>query len=94
MDNAITRLWDKHMRSDWRELAKRQETRLGEPRDEDADRETVAELQRRLDEARTISDQEPALSGGDPDYFFLSRRVPAKKGKWRMVSVEEAGREN
>jgi hypothetical protein len=92
MDNAVTRLWDKHMRPDWREVARRQEAELGKPRDEDTGRETVAEVRRRFEEARPVTDQEASLAGAGPDYFVIRRQVPVKKGKWRMVSkeVEEA----
>lgn len=94
VDNAVTRLWDKHMRPDWREIARDQEAGLRKPRDERADREALAELTRPLDEAQLVTDEETSLSGDDPDYFVISRRVPATKGKWRMVSkeVEEADR--
>ena len=88
IDNAITRLWDTHMRPDWREIAKKREAELGGPRDEDSDRETVADLNRRLAEARPVSEEEASYSEGGPDYFVISRQVPAKKGKWRMVSRE------
>lgn len=92
IDNAVTRLWDKHMRPDWREIAKGNEAELGKPRDEDADRETVAELNRRVDAARPISDHGTGLVDEGPDYLLIRRWVPAKKGKWRIVSkeVEEA----
>lgn len=93
IDNAVTQLWDKHMRPDWREIAKGQEAARGKPRDEDADRETVAELNRRMDAARPVAGPAGTFIEEGPDYILISRRVPAKKGKWRMVSkeVEEAG---
>jgi hypothetical protein len=92
IDNAVTQLWDEYMRPDWRESAKGYEAELGKPRDEAADRETVAELNRRLDAARPVSNQDAALIEDGPDYFLIQRWVPVKKGKWRMVSkeVEEA----
>ncbi len=88
LDNAITRLWDKHMRPDWRAIANRQEAELGKPRDEAAERETVNELTRRLDEAQPVSDERASLSGEGPDYLVISRKVPVMRGKWRMVSKE------
>lgn len=97
MDNAVTRLWDKHMRPDWREIAKRRESDLGGLRDEDAGREAVAEVRRRFEQARPVPNQDAAsLSGDGPDYFVIRRQVPVKKGKWRMVSkeVEEADGKN
>lgn len=96
MDNAVTRQWDNHMRRDWREAAKTREAELGNPRDETADRETVAELNRRLDEARPVVDEQASLGESGPDYVFIRRQMPVSKGKWRLVSkeVEEAGGEN
>jgi hypothetical protein len=88
IDNAVTRLWDKHMRPDWREIAKGIEAELGKPRDEAAGRATVADLNRRLDAARPIPDQDPRSLADGPDYFLIQRCVPATKGKWRMVSKE------
>jgi hypothetical protein len=93
MDNAITRLWDKHARSDWREISKDQEEKLGKPRDAVTDQETLSELTGQLSSAQPISDQEAGSQAADPDYIVITRMVPAKKGKWQMVSkdVEEAG---
>lgn len=76
MDIAVTRLWDKHMRPDWREVARRQEAELGKPRDEDASRDAVAEVRRRFEEARPVTDQETSLIGAGPDYFVIRRQVP------------------
>lgn len=94
LDNAVTRSWDKHMRGDWRESAQQKEAARGKPRDEVADRVTVAEMRARMDEAELVA--EGAELGPDgPDYFVIRRQVPIKKGKWRMVSkeVEEADQE-
>jgi hypothetical protein len=92
IDNAVTRLWDEHMRPDWREIAKGIEAELGQPRDKEADRKTVAELNRRIEAAQPVSDQGLRFEEEGPDYFLIRRWVPARKGKWRMVSkeVEEA----
>lgn len=92
MNNAVTRLWDKHMRPDWREIAKRRESEVGKPRDEDVDRQTMAEISGRLDEAQSVSNQKASLGADGADYVVIRRQVPVRKGKWRMVSkdVEEA----
>jgi hypothetical protein len=92
MDNAVTQLWDKQMRPDWREIAKQQEADRGKPRDEAADRLTVAEMKARIEQAQPVSGQTVGLGGDGPDYMVIRRQVPVKKGKWRMVSkeVEEA----
>ena len=95
VDNVVTQLWDKHMRPEWREMAKEQESERGEPRDEEAGQKTVAEMRARLDSAEPLKDQIAGLAG-DPDYVIIRRQVPVKKGKWRMVSkeVEEADNES
>jgi hypothetical protein len=90
MDNAVTRLWDAHMRPDWRDMAKRHEADLGRPRDEDAERKTVAELTGRVEAARPIVEEGAATTAEEADYFLISRWVPATKGRWRMVSKEVA----
>jgi hypothetical protein len=93
MNNRVTQLWDRHMRSDWREVAKNREAELGKPRDESSDAITLDDIKRRLAKAEPVSDEgEPE---GGADYFVVSRRVPARKGKWRMVSEEiEQAEEN
>jgi len=96
IDNTVTRLWDKHMRPDWREIARRNESEVGKPRDEAQDRETVTELRDRLDEAQPVLGDEARLGSDAADYIVIRRQVPVTKGKWRMVptEVEEADSEN
>jgi hypothetical protein len=56
----------------------------------------VAELNRKLEGARPVLDDQASVGEGGPDYIVIRRQMPATKGKWRMVSkeVEKAGREN
>ena len=91
LDNVVTRLWDEHMRRDWRDVARRREAELGKPRDEDAEQVSLGEIKQRMAEAESLP-QDAAEPEGGADYFITSRRVPAQKGKWRMVSeeIEEA----
>jgi hypothetical protein len=89
MDNAVTRLWDAQIGRAWREAAKRHEALLREPRPEAADRATVADLTRKLEQARPVPpEQEQAVAPDDADYLFRRRWVPAQKGKWRLVPDE------
>jgi hypothetical protein len=90
VDNAITRIWDTNMRPDWRDIARKREAGLDEPRDDDADRETVAELTRRVREAQPVTDQEASAHVDRPEYLVISRRVPARKGKWQIVPEVDA----
>lgn len=96
LDNLVTQLWDKHMRPDWREIAAAREAERGKPRDEEADRETLADMRSRVESAEPVAEAETPLSGDDADYVIIRRQVPVRKGKWRMVSkeVEEAEAEH
>ena len=96
MDNAVTQQWDNHMRRDWREIASVREAERGSPRYQAADRETVAALSRRFDEAQPLLDEQASLGEAGPDYIVIRRQMPATKGKWRIVSkeVEETRGEN
>jgi hypothetical protein len=87
LHNAVTRLWDDHMRHDWRDIAAKLEATMGAPRDEESERRTVDELNAQIDEAELVDD-EAAMGPSGPDYVLRNRQVPATKGKWRMVSAE------
>lgn len=92
LDNVITRLWDGHMRPDWREAAAKLEAALGAPRDAESDRRTVDELNAQIDDTELVVDEPAAIGPQGPDYVLRRRYVAATKGKWRMVSAEvEAG---
>ncbi len=93
MDNAVTRLWDQYMRSDWRDAAKVSEGRVGAIPDRESSRQTISGIEDRMKGAQPIPDRAAQLGDGAPDYTVIRRRVPATKGKWRMVprEVEEGG---
>jgi len=80
------------MRSDWREIAQQRASELRKPRDESSDATTLDDIKERLDKAEPVSDA--AEPEGGADYFVISRRVPARKGKWRMVSEEIKDRDS
>jgi hypothetical protein len=88
IDNAVTREWDKHMRPDWREIAQANQAELGQPRDRESDRATLAALNQRLEEATPVLDEQASLGEDGPDYVLIRRWMPATKGKWRMVPKE------
>jgi hypothetical protein len=94
-NNLVTRLWDEQMQPNWREIAKRRESELGKPRDEAAEKAALEMIKQRMADAETLP-QDAIEPRGGADYFITSRRVPAKKGKWRMVSeeIEEGEGEN
>jgi hypothetical protein len=85
--NLVPRLWDQHMSPKWRAMAQHHAAALRGPRDEDADRKTVDELNHRMSEARAVADDDsgPILDGDGPEYMIITRHVPATKGKWRIV---------
>lgn len=83
-DDAVGRLWDKHMRPDWRAIASARETSVGKPRDEEADHETLDELRNQLEEAQPVTGG-PSISAPIPDYAFVTRTIPPMKGKWRIL---------
>jgi hypothetical protein len=95
VDNAVTQLWDKHMRPGWRDSAKEREAELGKPRDKASGASTVDELRERIEQAEPFAGQ-PEAGGEGPDYVVIRRLVPVRKGKWRMVprEAEEADRED
>ena len=77
LDNTVTQLWDKHMRPDWREIARGEESTVGKPRDEAQDRETVAELRGRLDEAQPVLGDEARLGLDAADYVVVRSKAGA-----------------
>jgi hypothetical protein len=79
--NAVTRLWDTHMHPDWRERAASHEAALASPRDEEADRQTLAELNQRLDAAQLVPNEAANPSGDERDYMVISRRDPRDEGQ-------------
>jgi hypothetical protein len=84
LDNAITQLWDRTMIPTWREQSRHFRDRVGRPRDEDAERETVAALNAQIAAAQPIAEGDigDALSARGADYLHITRLVPARKGKW------------
>ena len=88
LDNAVTRLWDRHTNATWREVARAHEERLRGPGDPQAHRQTVEELNRKVAEAIAVPDGRSPLSAEEADYVVRQRWVPARKGKWRIVPDE------
>lgn len=85
LDNALARLWDRHMRSDWREMAADREATLKQPRDIAKDAESIEGLERTLEGAQPAA---PSPGSNDPSYMAIRRRMPARMGKWRIVPEE------
>jgi hypothetical protein len=94
LDNLVTSVWDQHMRKGWRQLAEQHEAQLGEPRDAEADRAKIAELQVQMARARPATAQEEASAPALLNYGVIRRQVAVQKGKWLMFSeeIEDAAR--
>jgi len=69
------------MRTDWREVSAEREAGLGAPRDQEADRRTVDELNAWIEGTKALSDETQRVGAEDLDYAIRSRWVPAVKGK-------------
>ena len=83
LHNAVTRLWDDHMRPDWRDIAAELHATLAAPRDEEAERRTVDELNARIDEAELVDDQAATEPGGAARYCAGTRCPrPRVSGGW------------
>lgn len=93
LHNAVTALWDRSMRSDWRAIAAEKQGALGTPRDPVADRRTVRELNERIEQAELLPDVSADYDAGTADYAVRSHRVPPTKGKWRMVPADAEDRD-
>jgi hypothetical protein len=79
-----TRLWDRFMRPDWRERMTR-----GPKRSPESDARLLAELQR-MDAAEEDRSGEP-ISSDSARFLSITRRIPIKRGKWRIISREAEG---
>ena len=88
VDNAVTRMWDKTMRADWRKISTEQEAQRGEPRDEHADRALIEQLKEMQRGGQELNDEDAPDSLDDVDQVFIKRSMPVFRGKWRMVSEE------
>lgn len=91
IDNAVTLAWDRHMRPDWRELARHAQADVGEAPDREAGQQTVAELERELASARSVLGAGTTSGEAEPDYYLIQRMVPATKGRWRIIPPEAEG---
>jgi hypothetical protein len=96
LDNVVTQLWDKHMRSDWREVAKHHEAEVGKPLDDAQHRALLEELRTRVAAAQRVTDGDQRLNSDAADYAVVRRLMPTTKGKWRMFpeELEEASNDN
>jgi hypothetical protein len=90
IENAVGRVWDSCMGPGWRDSARAREKEVREP-DFGAQRRPIPDdVRAKMDGARPIAREAGAPAPDDADYMAITRRVPAQKGKWRIVSREVA----
>jgi len=94
LDNAVTQMWDRTMRPDWRQISEEREAERLKPRDKAADKALVEQLKEMQRSGRELDDDEAPQNFDDADQVFIKRTMPVVRGKWRMVSeeVEQADR--
>jgi hypothetical protein len=83
IDNLVADLWDKHMRPEWRDGAKTPEEAFARLREQE--RGGAAAFRARIERAQPAANLEAQLTNGAPDYVVIQRKVPVRKGKWRLV---------
>lgn len=95
LDNVVTRLWDKHMRPDWRVLALDQESRLLDPEYWSEPRKSAKDIIKNVDESIPLTGNNARLTTDKADQIFIKRVIPSRRGSWRTVSQEvvDAGKE-
>lgn len=81
LDNAITAMWDE-FRPGWRDAPANYETKDDEKRPGSM---TAADLREVADKAVPIVG--PAAAR-EPDYTFFLKKMPVRRGRWRMVPPE------
>lgn len=83
MDNTVTRLWDKHMRRDWRDSAKEREADLGRPQVKAGGASPIADMRARVEQAQPLAGR-PDSGDDGPGYVVIRLLVPVKKasGAW------------
>ena len=77
----VTRLWDKHMRPEWRAGANRPPL---DPRASEALRELLDKIER--DGKQATSDQ--SISIEEASFMQITRRVRRRRGKWERFGPE------
>jgi hypothetical protein len=88
LNNTVTELWDKHMRSGWRNLSRDKEAARAKPRDREADGKLIEEIKAKQRVSAPLPGGGADLSTDEVQQVFLTRETPIQRGKWRMISPE------
>lgn len=87
LENIVSRLWDKYMVPNWRELARGEEAKLLNPHK--APRHGSAKpFIDEMENSEPINGPSRYVPEENLDAVYVQRRVPAKRGKWRLMSKE------
>ncbi len=89
MHNAITEVWDKSMRDDWRKISADEQEDRFRPRNSSDDKKFVKDLTNQYDTAVDIEDGIAPPTIDDVQQVFLKKKMYVQKGKWRMISLEQ-----
>ncbi|HKR81450.1 MAG TPA: hypothetical protein VJR27_00420 [Candidatus Saccharimonadales bacterium] len=89
LDNVITRMWDKSMRPDWREISEKEQKERLKPRVDETDGAFVKDINHIQDTAIDIEDDTQLPDPEEVQQMFLKRTMPVRKGKWRMISEDQ-----
>ena len=89
MHNAITEVWDKSMRNDWRKISADEQEDRFRPRNSSDDKKFVKDLTNQYDTAVDIDNGIAPPTIDDVQQVFLKKKMYVQKGKWRMISLEQ-----
>lgn len=87
LDNVVSRLWDKYMVSNWRDLARADEIKLLNP-DEAPKHGSAKPYIDEMENSTPINGPSRYVPEEKLDAVYVHRRIPASRGKWRMMSKE------
>lgn len=80
-DFLTSRLWDKLMRSGWREDAAKPRIKMTK----EESKELIAEIEQL---AKSPAPGQPQPGAKEPDAMIVETKVPLRKGKWRLLPPE------
>jgi hypothetical protein len=92
LDNEVTKSWDQLMRSDWREIAAKQEAETLDPAYPDRPLGSAAEINSMHDASTPMAEEDVAGLGlDDADLVFVKKSMPLRRGKWSMLPPSFTG---
>lgn len=80
----VSGLWDELMAPGWRDA---EETKRRKPMSPEAEQALLAQL-KAMKEAPTLKGKEADFESDDADAIMFQRRVPVRRGKWRLLPPE------